>query len=239
MSIQPRRCASRKAAMEAGLNLRERPISQFTSVTNVFRATDRSAAHDPTCAQRLIICIAARSQSPAERSSRPCESMNETFDFVVVGSGGGSMCAALLLRAAGKSVVILEKDRSRRRHDSDVRRRHVDSEQSLHEKRGHRRQRRESDELSRRGRGRACPDAPGASRARRATYVEEATEDARLPRQPGHQAAAHSFLARLLQSAWRIGSRPHRRFGAVRSETARRMASEAAPRLSAVAGQSG
>jgi meso-butanediol dehydrogenase / (S,S)-butanediol dehydrogenase / diacetyl reductase len=27
-----------KAAMEAGLNLRERPISQFTSVTNVFRA---------------------------------------------------------------------------------------------------------------------------------------------------------------------------------------------------------
>jgi NAD(P)-dependent dehydrogenase (short-subunit alcohol dehydrogenase family) len=27
-----------KAAMEAGLNLRERPIAQFTSVTNVFRA---------------------------------------------------------------------------------------------------------------------------------------------------------------------------------------------------------
>ncbi|HTZ69482.1 MAG TPA: FAD-binding protein [Acetobacteraceae bacterium] len=35
--------------------------------------------------------------------------MNETFDFVVVGSGGGSMCAALLLRSLGKSVVILEK----------------------------------------------------------------------------------------------------------------------------------
>jgi 3-oxosteroid 1-dehydrogenase len=35
--------------------------------------------------------------------------MNESFDFVVVGSGGGSMCAALLLRAAGKSVLILEK----------------------------------------------------------------------------------------------------------------------------------
>ncbi|HMN46844.1 MAG TPA: FAD-dependent oxidoreductase [Povalibacter sp.] len=35
--------------------------------------------------------------------------MNETFDFVIVGSGGGSMCAALLLRAAGRSVVILEK----------------------------------------------------------------------------------------------------------------------------------
>ena len=34
---------------------------------------------------------------------------NETFDFVVVGSGGGSMCCALALRAAGKSVVILEK----------------------------------------------------------------------------------------------------------------------------------
>jgi 3-oxosteroid 1-dehydrogenase len=35
--------------------------------------------------------------------------MNETFDFVIVGSGGGSMCAALVLRAAGKSVLILEK----------------------------------------------------------------------------------------------------------------------------------
>ena len=35
--------------------------------------------------------------------------MNETFDFVVVGSGGGSLCAALVLRAAGKSVLVLEK----------------------------------------------------------------------------------------------------------------------------------
>jgi 3-oxosteroid 1-dehydrogenase len=35
--------------------------------------------------------------------------MNETFDFVVVGSGGGSMCAALLMRDAGKSVLVLEK----------------------------------------------------------------------------------------------------------------------------------
>ena len=34
---------------------------------------------------------------------------DETFDFVVVGSGGGSMCAALVLRSAGKSVLILEK----------------------------------------------------------------------------------------------------------------------------------
>lgn len=37
------------------------------------------------------------------------QQMNETFDFVVVGSGGGSMCAALVLRGAGKSVLILEK----------------------------------------------------------------------------------------------------------------------------------
>ncbi len=35
--------------------------------------------------------------------------MNETFDFVIIGSGGGSMCAALVLRAAGRSVLILEK----------------------------------------------------------------------------------------------------------------------------------
>lgn len=34
---------------------------------------------------------------------------DETFDFVVVGSGGGSMCAGLVLRDADKSVVILEK----------------------------------------------------------------------------------------------------------------------------------
>jgi 3-oxosteroid 1-dehydrogenase len=34
---------------------------------------------------------------------------DETFDFVVVGSGGGSMCAALVMRTVGKSVVILEK----------------------------------------------------------------------------------------------------------------------------------
>lgn len=34
---------------------------------------------------------------------------DETYDFVVVGSGGGSMCAGLHMRSAGKSVVILEK----------------------------------------------------------------------------------------------------------------------------------
>ncbi|WP_428310642.1 FAD-dependent oxidoreductase [Hydrocarboniphaga sp.] len=34
---------------------------------------------------------------------------DETFDFIVVGSGAGSMCAALVLRGAGKSVLILEK----------------------------------------------------------------------------------------------------------------------------------
>lgn len=35
--------------------------------------------------------------------------MDETFDFIVVGSGGGSMCAALVMRSLGKSVLILEK----------------------------------------------------------------------------------------------------------------------------------
>jgi 3-oxosteroid 1-dehydrogenase len=34
---------------------------------------------------------------------------DETFDFVVVGSGGGSMCAALVARSAGKTAVVLEK----------------------------------------------------------------------------------------------------------------------------------
>jgi 3-oxosteroid 1-dehydrogenase len=37
------------------------------------------------------------------------DNVDETFDFVVVGSGGGSMCSALVMRAAGKSVLILEK----------------------------------------------------------------------------------------------------------------------------------
>jgi 3-oxosteroid 1-dehydrogenase len=35
--------------------------------------------------------------------------MDETFDFVVVGSGGGSMCAGLVMHKAGKSTLILEK----------------------------------------------------------------------------------------------------------------------------------
>jgi len=34
---------------------------------------------------------------------------DETFDWVVVGSGAGSMSSALVMREAGKSVVILEK----------------------------------------------------------------------------------------------------------------------------------
>ncbi len=34
---------------------------------------------------------------------------DETFDFVAVGSGGGSMCASLVMHSAGKSAVILEK----------------------------------------------------------------------------------------------------------------------------------
>ena len=34
---------------------------------------------------------------------------DETFDWVVVGSGAGSMSSALLMRQAGKSVVVLEK----------------------------------------------------------------------------------------------------------------------------------
>jgi len=34
---------------------------------------------------------------------------DESYDFIVVGSGGGSMCAALYLRALGKRVLILEK----------------------------------------------------------------------------------------------------------------------------------
>ncbi len=34
---------------------------------------------------------------------------DETFDWVVAGSGGGSMCSGLAMRAAGKSVLILEK----------------------------------------------------------------------------------------------------------------------------------
>ncbi|MEO6248262.1 MAG: FAD-dependent oxidoreductase [Sphingomicrobium sp.] len=36
---------------------------------------------------------------------------DETFDWVVVGSGAGSMSSALVMRQAGKSVLILEKSR--------------------------------------------------------------------------------------------------------------------------------
>ena len=34
---------------------------------------------------------------------------DETFDWVVVGSGGGAMASSLLMRKAGKSVLVLEK----------------------------------------------------------------------------------------------------------------------------------
>jgi 3-oxosteroid 1-dehydrogenase len=34
---------------------------------------------------------------------------DETFDWVVVGSGAGSMASALVMRQAGKSVLVLEK----------------------------------------------------------------------------------------------------------------------------------
>ena len=36
-------------------------------------------------------------------------SFDDTYDYVVVGSGGGSMCAGLVMRKAGKSVLIVEK----------------------------------------------------------------------------------------------------------------------------------
>jgi 3-oxosteroid 1-dehydrogenase len=37
------------------------------------------------------------------------DSFDETFDWVVVGSGAGSMTSALVMRRAGKSVLVLEK----------------------------------------------------------------------------------------------------------------------------------
>jgi 3-oxosteroid 1-dehydrogenase len=37
------------------------------------------------------------------------DSADETFDFVIVGSGGGSMCAALLVKSMGHEPLILEK----------------------------------------------------------------------------------------------------------------------------------
>jgi 3-oxosteroid 1-dehydrogenase len=35
----------------------------------------------------------------------------ETFDFIIVGSGGGSAPAALLMKEAGKRVLIIERSR--------------------------------------------------------------------------------------------------------------------------------
>ena len=35
--------------------------------------------------------------------------LEETFDFIIVGSGGGSMCAALVVKAMGRNPLILEK----------------------------------------------------------------------------------------------------------------------------------
>ena len=45
----------------------------------------------------------------ANAEERQLTNMDETFDFVVVGSGGGSMCAGLFMCSVGKTVIILEK----------------------------------------------------------------------------------------------------------------------------------
>jgi 3-oxosteroid 1-dehydrogenase len=50
-----------------------------------------------------------RAPSPTPSQKWEASGVEETFDFVVIGSGGGSMAAALLMRSLGKSVVILEK----------------------------------------------------------------------------------------------------------------------------------
>ena len=34
---------------------------------------------------------------------------DDSFDFVIVGSGGGSMCASLLCKSRGKRALIIEK----------------------------------------------------------------------------------------------------------------------------------
>jgi 3-oxosteroid 1-dehydrogenase len=36
---------------------------------------------------------------------------DESFDFVIVGSGGASMCAALVAKTLGKRPLIIEKGR--------------------------------------------------------------------------------------------------------------------------------
>ncbi len=100
---------------------------------------------------------------------------DEEFDFVVVGSGGGSMAAALVARQAGKSVLILEKtpliggttarsggvmwipnNRFMKRDgvpdSAEMAMQYLDSAVGDHN------------------------DTPGATRARRAAYVENGTE---------------------------------------------------------------
>ena len=37
------------------------------------------------------------------------QTWDETYDFVIVGSGGASMCAALLCKASGRRALIIEK----------------------------------------------------------------------------------------------------------------------------------
>ena len=63
----------------------------------------------------------------------PWPAWDETYDFVIVGSGGGSMCAALRSKEHGKRALIIEKQRQGRRLDRILRRCVVDPEQSRHE----------------------------------------------------------------------------------------------------------
>ncbi|MFD2136338.1 FAD-binding protein [Novosphingobium resinovorum] len=50
-----------------------------------------------------------RSSAARRRGYGTMTQFDETFDWVVVGSGAGSMASALLMKQAGKTVVILEK----------------------------------------------------------------------------------------------------------------------------------
>jgi 3-oxosteroid 1-dehydrogenase len=55
------------------------------------------------------ICRIIIRRGAAGTGRRGRESVDETFDFIIVGSGGGSMCAALLMKSVGKEPLILEK----------------------------------------------------------------------------------------------------------------------------------
>ena len=95
-----------EAYFSASTSSLTRQYSREGMLRFVFLYLDAHPRHRPYLDH---LWMTSRALNPDGRRLRRIHTFDETFDFVAVGSGGGSMCASLVMRSAGKSAVILEK----------------------------------------------------------------------------------------------------------------------------------